>query len=175
MSMTVYMELFANGNAIDGDGDVETVGGDNVAKQIQVIDCDLEARVKMNEMTGQPEAERRYLPFKVRKRVDQTSPEIAQAVSEYLPIKAIFTFYKTHTKIGETGGAEVGTVPYYKVTIDGGRIVKSRIGQATPFGVEDNTRQDGSFIEDLEISFTDITHHHVIGGKQHTDTWANQK
>lgn len=175
MSMLVYMELTANGTPIDGDGEVKTVGGDDVSKKIQVIDCDLEARVKMNDRTGQPEAERRYLPIKVRKYVDQTSPEIAQAISQYLPIKAIFTFYKTLTTLGETGGQEVGTVPYYKVTVDGGRIVRSRIGQATPYGVEDTSGQDGGYVEDLEISFTDIDHEHVVAGKQHSDRWADRK
>jgi type VI protein secretion system component Hcp len=76
------LHLKANGKDIVGQPEQETVGGEDVSKQIEILDFEFLGHVGDNDANGTATSERRYKPLKFGKAIDKTSPELAMAFYE---------------------------------------------------------------------------------------------
>lgn len=172
-SLRCYLQLSANGNPIDGEPDVSTIGGDDVSTQIHVRDFELVGKVLYDEETGTPGTTRTYPPVRIRKALDKTTPELVKAFTQYLPIEATFTFYRTFTdQAAQSGGGEDGTQPYFQITGSLGRIVSIRQGRSAPFGEATDDRFQLP-VEDIEITFGQLQWTHSLASVEHIDTWRD--
>ena len=160
MAETVHAFLKANGQDIKGESTQTSLGRENSIECIyyeQSVDTAREAG------SGMATGRRTYLPIKVIKRIDKSSPLIAKALTKNEVIDCKFLFFRPNP----TGDGT--TQQFYTVEIAKGRIASQKQYVPDSWDPASSTQPP---TEEITMIFHTIKWTYTDGGVSHEDTWS---
>ncbi|MCA9693908.1 MAG: type VI secretion system tube protein TssD [Nannocystaceae bacterium] len=159
MAQTVHAHLTANGKAVEGESTITTLGREG---SIECVEFEDRSVVEVNQATGRPLGQRQHQPLRIVKRIDQSSPILAQAMCKNEVIAGSFDFYRPHP---EGDGTEQ---KFFTVEVEGGYITEIR-RHSPDCSNPAQTRAEPS--EEVRLTYHTITWTFHEGGKTYTDNW----
>lgn len=163
MAETVHLTLNANGTKIDGDSTQTSLGRENTIECLSFIDSVRTAREKSSGMaTGRATFE----PMRFTKRIDQSSPLLAKALTDNEVVDGEFRFFRP------APAGDGTTEQFFTVKFEGGRL--SAITRTSP-----DTIDPGSALapplEEVAIVFRKIIWTYEPKGVEHECDWKANK
>lgn len=144
---SVWLQLKVNGADIRGESTQP------IANAIECLSYDQKVVTARDVSSGTTTGRRQYEPILIRKRVDKTSPLIANALAQNKVVEAVFKFFRP---------AVDGTREnFYTVRIQTGRILSFR--QYSPESLV-SAGGVASHLEEVAFVFSTISWTHVPGG-----------
>jgi type VI secretion system secreted protein Hcp len=162
MAMTVHLELYADGNKIDGDSSIVSMERENTIECLSFIDS---VRTAREASTGRASGERTYEPVRIEKRIDKSSPLLAKALVNNEVIEGTFRFYRPNPMGDGT------TEQYFTVEIKEGRI--NSITRISP-DVIDPASSNAPPTEEVSFVFGYIRWTYEPDGIEHIDHWSER-
>lgn len=164
MALNAYGALTYNGTAFSGDVSVTTIGGVDVsADHIELYEVKWGTRVGTEGQSHRATTHRRVLPIQIMKRVDQTTPELYQALTTNATIAGDIKIFDTNPEDGTTRHR-------FTITLSGGRILAVESRNPDAFDADVSNRPP---YEVVEIVPHTITYTDVVNSKEFTDEWSN--
>lgn len=163
MAQTVALFLKANNEDITGDSTIESQDRKGSIECLSFCDSVRTAREKS---TGMAVGRRTYEPVRFTKRIDSSSPLIAQALVDNKVIEATFKFFRPNPEGDGT------TQHFFTVELKGGRV--DYVRRESPDAL-DPAGSDRPPTEEIGLVFHEIIWTHVPTGRIGDDTWSEQK
>lgn len=159
-----YLELTCNGSAIDGKSSVSEIGGLNVSQMIEVYSFGMNLSVPVDISTGQTRGGRSYKPVRLLKRIDKSTPLIAQALATNQNCEAVIRFFDNDPDQGQTRH-------FFTITLEQARIVA--VMPVSPSTL-DPASANSPFTESVSIAFGIIRFTDEIDSTEFEDNWAQR-
>ncbi|MGF1645051.1 MAG: type VI secretion system tube protein Hcp [Thiotrichales bacterium] len=160
MALLSYAALNVNGTALSGDTTHATFGGVDVsADHIELAEVGFGSRATADAVTHRISTRRQILPVRLTKRIDQTTPELYQALATHARIDG-------DIKLFDTSPVDGSTRHRFTVTITGGRILAIESFSPDAFDPSQSVRPH---YERIELAPHTITYADVVTSKAFTD------
>lgn len=162
MALNAYAALTYNGTALAGDVTMTTIGGVDVsADHIECYQVKWGSRVGTEGQSHRASSFLRVLPIALMKRIDGTTPELYQALSENATIAGDIKVFDTNPEDGITRHR-------FTITISGARILSIESCSPDAFDADVSNRPP---YEVIEIVPHTITYTDVVFSKEYTCAW----
>jgi len=171
MAQTVYLELFIDGQKVDGECSITT------ANRQDTIEC-LSFRLGVSTPESPPmrsgsrpartaSNKHAYTPVIIKKPVCKASPRLFQALCKSETVtEATFVFFRPSKDRAQAGQE----VMYYSIRLENGLISSiKQINESDRFA-DDFYGQMPTAIEEIKLTFKKITMTYEIGGITYVDT-----
>ncbi len=158
--ISIYLELEADGQAVEGNSSVQSMAGVDVSKAIECMTYKEGIQVGYDSRTGSAQGDRTYDPITVSKWVDKATPLLAQAASESKACTASFRFFRPTANGG-------GWEHYFTVSLEDARV--QRIARSVTEGDDAAPMR-----EEVSFVFSRITWKHEIETTEHQDDWRER-
>jgi len=158
-SVALFLKAKKTGD-IQGESTQTSLGRD---KSIECLSFEHEVNTARETASGMATGRRTYVPIKIRKRIDRSSPLICQALVNNEEISGKFMFFRpSHHGDGTTH-------QFYTVEISQGRIASVRqfIDDSTS---DEHAHRDPE--EEVTFTFHKITWTYTEGGITAEDSWS---
>jgi len=162
MAMTVHLFLKANGQDVQGDSSITSMGRENSIECLSFFDS---VRTAREASSGMASGERTYEPVKILKRIDKSSPLLFKALTNNEVIEGQFKFYRPNPAGDGT------TQHFYTVEIQEGRI--ATITRESP-DVIDPASATSPPTEEVSFVFGYIRMCYEPDGIEHVDHWSER-
>lgn len=159
-AQTVSLFLKSNGQLVQGESTVTSMGRENSIECLYFKDAVLSVQSGSGPATGR----RTYEPIVFRKRIDKSSPLLARALCNNEVIEGTFRFYRPNPAGDGT------TQHFFTVEIREGRVASIR--RISP-DVLDPASAAEPPTEEVTLVFQNITWTYVPGGITHSDTFRS--
>ena len=150
-ALNVYVEMTANGEAIDGDTLVASIGG------VDVSSNHLECHAVNHEIFGGDTGRLSHAPFKLIRRVDKATPLLYSALDGSKRIDATIKYFNNDPDSGVTQH-------FFTVQLTQGKI--SSIRQWIPNNL-DSAGATLPPLEEISITYQSITFRSETGSTEH--------
>lgn len=161
MAESISLTLTANEVDIEGDSTVTSLGR---ADTIEVLSLEQQLSGAFDRATLQPTGRRIYAPIRFTKRIDRSSPLLRKALTLNEPVAGAFRWYRP------SPAGDGTTQHFFTVEFTGGRITLCKLRLPD---VLDPATAALSPMEDVELTFNEITWTYVDGNVAHTDNWTS--
>lgn len=153
MGFNAYLTVTTKGKKLEGDCEVEGRKG-----TIECLSFDYGAAIPLEGFDGtRLNGNRKHRAIKILKRIDKSTPLLFKAVCDNeMFTNGTFEFY------GPTPAGK--QVQWYKVTIENGYVASVK-------EIVKGGDTNSPMFEEVTFVFEKITHSHVVGKTEHTDTW----
>jgi type VI secretion system secreted protein Hcp len=154
MALNAYAELQINGESLTGDTTVQSMGGVDVStNHIEVYQVKWGTRVGTEGQSHRASSHRRILPIQLMKRVDQTTPQLYQALARNATISGSIKLFDTNPEDGATRHR-------FTLTIEGARILSIESCSPDAFDADTSNRPPYEIVEIVPhtIIYTDGIH-----------------
>lgn len=94
MAQTVHLKLYIDKKAIEGES---TQQADERKGTIECVSFESGVSAPVDAGCGHHTGRRQYAPIVIRKRVDRSTPRLAEALAKSLRVEASFLFYRPST------------------------------------------------------------------------------
>jgi type VI secretion system Hcp family effector len=163
MGLNAYAAFTANGTALAGDTTMTSIGGVDVsADHIELYSVHWGTRVGTEGQSHRASAHRRVLPVRIAKRVDQTTPEFYQALTQNQTIAGDIKIFDTNPEDGTTRHR-------FTITIAGARVLAVESQSPDAFDADTSSRPPFDVIELVPHT---ITYTDMVNSKEYTDEWS---
>ncbi len=163
MGLNAYAALTYNGTPYAGDTTVTSMGGVDVsADHIELYEVKWGTRVGTEGQAHRASSHRRIMPIRIMKRVDQTTPEFYQALTQNMTVAG-------EIKIFDTNPEDGGTRHRFTITIAGARILAVESCSPDAFDADVSNRPP---YEVIELVPHTITYTDMVNSKEYTDEWS---
>jgi type VI secretion system secreted protein Hcp len=159
MAETVHLYLKANGSDIQGESTQTSLGREG---SIECLYFEHAVATAREGGSGAATGRRQYQPLVIRKRIDKSTPLIAQALVENQKIDAVFKFFRP-SPLGDGT-----TQQFYTITIANGRLCSFK--QISPDSI-DPALSNRPELEEIGLVFHTITWTYNDGGIEAADSW----
>ena len=150
-ALNAYMRLTLNGTAVTGEVSVNQLGG------VDVSSDHIECHAVNLELIGGGTSRLQATPLKIVKRIDQSTPLLARALSRNEVVQGTLRYFRLNTDTGETE-------EYFNIVIDAGRV--SSVRHWTPNNLDPAASQY-PFMEEVSFTFQRLTFKDLIFGAEH--------
>ncbi len=162
MAMTVHLTLKANGEDIQGESTIMSLGREDT---IECFSFDYGVISASEAFSGSPSGVRNYEPIRVTKRVDKATPRIWQALCQNHQIEATFKFFRP------SPAGDGSTEEFYTVEISEARIAGVDFSSPDAMG---GAGQSEPPTETVAFVYNNMTQTYESGGISHEDTFRDQ-
>lgn len=163
MALNAYAALTANGTALSGDTTMTSIGGVDVSSDhIELYQVKWGTRVGTEGQSHRAASHRRILPIQIMKRVDGTTPEFYQALTQNATIAGEIKIFDTSPEDGTTRHR-------FTITIAGARVLSVESCSPDSHDGEVSSRAPYDLIELVPHT---ITYTDVVNSKEYTDEWS---
>nr|WP_321466004.1 Hcp family type VI secretion system effector [uncultured Desulfobulbus sp.] len=159
MAMTSYLSLEGN-NQGNIEGDCTQKGHEN---WILVYGYEWDMEIPRDTHTGLATGQRIHHPLKITKKLDPSSPLLAQACATGERMK---TWELDFIRINEKGQEEL----YYTITLENAIIVAIHHEKPLTFLDQNKPYHD---MEEVSFTYEKITWSHKVANKEAVDDWKN--
>lgn len=159
MAETVHLTLKGPGGDIKGESTQTSLGREDT---IECIVYEQEMKAAREAGTNMMVGRRMFMPLRIVKRIDKSSPLLKKALTKNEKLEATFKFYRPKPD----GSGE--TEQYYTVALKGANIAGVR--DLIPNTLKPDTVTEPP-TEEVFLVFQEITWRYEAGGAEHTDTW----
>lgn len=158
MALPVYLSLTANGNEIQGESSVTSLGREN---SIECLYFYFSGMIPTSTSAGgAATGKRRYDPIRIQKVIDKSSPLLLKAFTHNEKIEGTFRFYRQNPEDG-------ATEQFYTVEISNARIIG--VAQFVNQTYRTETANDPP-LEEVSFLFQNVTWTYTDGGVSHSDS-----
>lgn len=158
--ISAFLELKADGQAVEGETSQSNVVGIDVGKMIECLGYEEGVSVGYDARTGRARGDRTYDPITITKYVDRASPLLAQAAASSKPCEGQFRFFRP---VDDGGGWE----HYFTVKIEDARV--QRIRRVITEGDD-----EAPLREEVAFVFSRIMWKHETANTEHQDDWRDR-
>ncbi len=163
MAHNAYAALTYNGSALAGDVTITTIGGVDVsADHMELYQVKWGCRVGTEGQSHRASSHRRIQPIQIMKRIDGTTPELYQALTQNQTIAGDIKIFDTNPEDGATRHR-------FTITISGARILAIESCSPDAFDADVSNRPP---YEVVELVPHTITYTDVVNSKEYTDEWS---
>lgn len=163
MALNTFAAFIIEGNEIDGDVTMQTIGGVDVSSgHIEIYQLDFGTTVAVEVHTGLTAAHRQILPVTLQKRMDKTTPIFYQALVQNHRVEGSIKIFDIDP---DKGG---GSRHRFTIRLADARIVS--IKSSVPNTAKGDTDALPPF-ENIEIVAHTIVYVDEIGGTEFQDSW----
>jgi type VI secretion system Hcp family effector len=127
-----YAQLYIDGQALDGDTTLSSIGGVDVSS----------GYIEIYQMDQALVAKAKSAPIAIMKRLDQTTPKLAQAIAEEKTISGQILLFDNDPDSGETRHR-------FSIYLDNAQVVKSAILMPDAF---DASQSNKPVVEHVQIN-----------------------
>jgi type VI secretion system secreted protein Hcp len=183
MAQTVHLKLFIDKKAVEGESAQQA---DERKGTIECVAFDAGVTAPVDAGDGHPTGRRQYAPVVVRKRIDKTTPRLAEALAKSLRLEATFRFYRPSSNyqgtdenfltvtIGRPSTAPAGPNP-----AEAPNAYVSGIRLVVPDTLESPKDDPREAYEEVSFTFDDISWEARKKGEDKTDSlvhdsWSNK-
>lgn len=162
MAQSVALFLKSNGKEIQGESSISTLDREHA---IECLSFEDSVRTAREKSTGMATGRRTFEPVRFTKRIDKSSPLLAQALCDNEEIEATFKFYRP-SPLGD------GTTEhFFSVELSGARV--SHIHRRSPDTI-DPASAELPPLEEVGLVFHDIIWTYESTGAAYKDNWREQ-
>lgn len=162
MAMTVHLTLKANGEDVEGESTVTTLGRENT---IECFSFDYGVQSASESFSGAPSGQRNYEPIRIAKRVDKATPLLWQALCNNAKVEGTFKFFRP------SPAGDGTTEEFYTVEISEARI--SGIDFSSPDAMG-GAGQAEPPTESISFVYNNMIQTYEATGASHEDSWRDQ-
>ena len=157
MADTIALTLTANGGDVQGDSTVTAMERTNT---IEVLSLEQQVSMAFDRATLQPTGRRIYVPIRFTKRMDRATPLLRQALTQNQVVAGSFRWFRPNPSGTGT------TQHFFTLDFTGGRITRCTLRLPDTL---DAVQAALAPMEEVELTFANITWTFVDGGVAHTD------
>jgi type VI secretion system secreted protein Hcp len=161
MAESVALFLKSNGKDVQGENTQKSLGRDG---SIECVYVEHECATAREASSGTATGRRVYQPIVIRKRIDKSTPLIAEAMVKNKKIDGKFLFFRPNPAGDGT------TQQFYTIEISNGRVASMK-QFIHPTNEPDMLNE--APLEEWTFTFSDITWTWVDGGVSTPDSWSN--
>jgi len=162
MAMTVHLTLKANGEDIQGESSVTTLGREDT---IECFSFDYGVQSGSESFSGRASGQRNYEPIRIVKRVDKASPLIWQALCNNAKIEGTFKFFRP------SPAGDGTTEEFYTIEIEEARIAGIDLSSPDAMG---GAGQAEPPTESISFVYNNMVQTYESTGASHQDSWREQ-
>ncbi len=162
MAMTVHLTLKANGEDIQGESSVTTLGREDT---IECFSFDCGVQSASEAFSGRPSGKRNYEPIRIVKRVDKATPLLWKALCNNEQIEGTFKFFRP------SPAGDGTTEEFYTVEISEARV--SGIDFSSPDAMG-GAGQAEPPTETISFVYNNMIQTYESTGASHQDNWRDQ-
>lgn len=156
MALNVYLELTANGNRVEGESTVATIGAEDIENAIECLSYQDQAQSAFQR--GLPTGQLSMEPIRIVKRIDKSTPILLKAMDDSETLEARFMFFRTSPEDGTTELA---------LTTTGTRGRVAFINRTSP-ATFTSAMAHAPMTEEVGLVFDEYTVTYEPGGQEHT-------
>lgn len=161
MADPIALTLTSNDVPIPGDSTVTSLGR---ADTIEVLSLEQQLYSAFDRATLVPTGRRLYAPIRFSKRIDRASPLLRKALTTNEVVAGAFRWYRP------SPAGDGTTEQFFTIEFSGGRVTQCKLRLPD---VLDPAQASLAPMEDIELTFSEITWTYTNGGIEHTDQWNN--
>lgn len=158
MADSISLTISSNGTNIPGDNSLVSLSRANT---IEVVSLEQELFRPFDRATLQPTGRRVYVPFRFTKRLDRSTPLLRKALINNEAVAGNFRWFRP----SPTGDGS--TEMFFTIAFTDGRITRCTMRLPDTLNTVTATLPP---LEDIEMTFTNITWTWTTGAIVHTDT-----
>ncbi len=159
MAETVHLYLKANGADIEGESTQLSMGREN---SIECLFFESGVATAREAGSGRASGKREHLPLLIRKRIDKSTPLLAQAICRNEKIEATFKFFRPNPLGDGT------TEQFFTIKISDARIASQKF--EVPNTIRPATSTEPP-LETITFNTANITWTFEEGGIEYEDKW----
>lgn len=163
MADSVQLNMTSNGEDIQGDSTVVSLGRENSIECLSFVDSVRTAREKSS---GLASGRRTFEPIVFRKRIDKSSPLLARSLCNNEVVAGTFKFFRPAPSGDGT------TEQFFTVEFAEGRLASIR--RVSPDTIDPASALEPP-TEEVSIIFGEITWTYEPTGASHNDKWKDYK
>ena len=163
MAISVALKLKLNGTDIPGESTIHKMGGVDRSKTIECVYFESSIITPRDPTSGASSVgQRQHQPILFRKRLDKTSPLLAQALCRNEVVDAEFLFFQPNPV---TGAEE----HFFTIKISQGRITSLKLW--LPNTLEQANSHEPA-LEEVQTTFNNIMWENITGKTSAEDSWS---
>lgn len=163
MAMTVHLKLKANGEDIQGESMVTTLGREDTIECFSFI---YGVQSASETFSGTASGTRNYEPITIVKRIDKSTPRLWQALCQNHTVEGRFEFFRP------SPAGDGTTEHFYTVEIAEGRVAGIDFSSPDAMGGAGQTEPP---IEVIRFVYNNMIQTYEAGGVSHEDHFRDQK
>jgi type VI secretion system secreted protein Hcp len=161
MAMTVHLTLKANGEDIQGESTQMSLGREDT---IECFTFDYGVASASEGFSGAPSGVRNYLPIRITKRIDKSTPRIWQALCENHAIEGTFKFFRP------SPAGDGTTEEFYTVEIKEARVAGINFSSPNAMG---GAGQSEPPTETIAFVYNNVRQTYEAGGVEFEDSFRD--
>ena len=169
MAYDVYLSIEdAEGNLISegasGEDSIGAFAKEEHEDEISILELSWGMTIPTDRLTGQITANRRHEGLVVKKHLDSASPQLAQCVTNPVPLTLELTFFRP-ADTGEGGEP----VELYNITFEGAKVISVRV--ESPDMLDPDKDHMPAF-EVVTFAYGSVEAEHAVCSTTFADSWS---